>query len=54
MITIEQVQTLRNLHDIEKEAYINTFKSNNIEAYYVWVKACDELNTFIASIVVEK
>lgn len=53
MITIEQVQTLRILHDAEKAAYMNTFKDNSVAAYQDWVQVCDNLNNFIASIVTE-
>lgn len=53
MITIEQVQTLRILHDKEQAAYLNTFKDGSMKAYDEWVNACDELNSFIANIVTE-
>lgn len=50
MITIEQVQKLRDLHDTEKAAYMETFNNGAQYAYDRWVKACDELNKFIESI----
>lgn len=53
MITIEQVQTLRILHDKEKAAYLNTFQDESMQAYDRWVDACDELDNFVASITVE-
>lgn len=53
MITLKQVQKLRDLHDREKSAYDATHDNNSMDVYQQWVKACDELNQFIESIAVE-
>lgn len=54
MITMEQIHKLRNLHDVEKACYIETFNNNSISLYERWVKACNELNNFIQTIAVEE
>ncbi len=53
IMKIEQINKLRQLHNNEQNAYDMTYKHQSLAIYDMWVKACDELNAYIASIVTD-